>query len=145
MRRAADRPAVVTLTPPPPHFRDSCPRSLPAPATPPNLCLPAFAPSHTLTLQPAATPPPPPGLVSEVHKFSKFIHGTAALFPDMVQAVPYWVDDDSGAPRRDAGGASRAALCAVRRRAVPARCGALSRFLCAVACGGVCPISGLTA
>ena len=31
-----------------------------------------------------------------MHKFSKFIHGTATLFPDMVQAVPYWVDDESG-------------------------------------------------
>lgn len=35
------------------------------------------------------------GLLTEVHKFSKFLHGTAALFPDMVQAVPYWVDDES--------------------------------------------------
>ncbi|KAL4855568.1 Vacuolar transporter chaperone 4 [Chlorella vulgaris] len=35
------------------------------------------------------------GLLTEVHKFSKFIHGTATLFPDMVQAVPYWVDDES--------------------------------------------------
>jgi SPX domain protein involved in polyphosphate accumulation len=30
-----------------------------------------------------------------VHKSSKFIHGTAVLFPDMVQAVPYWIDDES--------------------------------------------------
>ncbi|KDD74760.1 VTC domain-containing protein [Helicosporidium sp. ATCC 50920] len=35
------------------------------------------------------------GLITEVHKMSKFIHGTATLFPDMVQAVPYWVDDES--------------------------------------------------
>ena len=35
------------------------------------------------------------GYLTEVHKFSKFIHGTATLFPDRVQAVPYWVDDDS--------------------------------------------------
>ncbi|PSC73528.1 ABC transporter C family member 2 isoform A [Micractinium conductrix] len=35
------------------------------------------------------------GLVTEVHKSSKFIHGTAVLFPDMVQAVPYWIDDES--------------------------------------------------
>lgn len=34
-------------------------------------------------------------LVSEVHKFSKFIHGTAVLVPDLVQAVPYWFDDVS--------------------------------------------------
>jgi len=33
-----------------------------------------------------------------VHKFSKFIHGTATLLPDMVQAVPYWVDDESLRP-----------------------------------------------
>uniref|UniRef100_A0A7S0WG32 SPX domain-containing protein n=1 Tax=Pyramimonas obovata TaxID=1411642 RepID=A0A7S0WG32_9CHLO len=35
------------------------------------------------------------GLVCEVHKFSKFIHGTAVLIPDLVQAVPYWFDDVS--------------------------------------------------
>lgn len=35
------------------------------------------------------------GYLTEVHKFSKFIHGTATLFPDMVRAVPYWVDDES--------------------------------------------------
>jgi hypothetical protein len=35
------------------------------------------------------------GLLTEVHKFSKFIHGCATLFPDDVQAVPYWTDDDS--------------------------------------------------
>lgn len=28
-----------------------------------------------------------------VHKFSKFIHGTAVLLPDEVQAMPYWIDD----------------------------------------------------
>ena len=31
----------------------------------------------------------------QVHKFSKFIHGTSVLLPDMVQAVPYWIDDES--------------------------------------------------
>ena len=31
------------------------------------------------------------GYLTEVHKFSKFIHGTATLMPDLVQAVPYWV------------------------------------------------------
>jgi len=35
------------------------------------------------------------GLITEVHKMSKFIHGTAVLFPDLVQAVPYWIDDES--------------------------------------------------
>lgn len=31
----------------------------------------------------------------QVHKFSKFIHGSCTLMPDLVQAVPYWVDDES--------------------------------------------------
>ncbi len=35
------------------------------------------------------------GMLTEVHKFSKFIHGCATLFPDDVQAVPYWTDDES--------------------------------------------------
>lgn len=35
------------------------------------------------------------GMLTEVHKFSKFIHGSAVLLPDMVQAVPYWIDDES--------------------------------------------------
>jgi len=35
------------------------------------------------------------GYLVELHKFSKFIHGTATLFPEMVRAVPYWVDDES--------------------------------------------------
>lgn len=35
------------------------------------------------------------GLITEVHKMSKFIHGTAVLFPELVQAVPYWIDDES--------------------------------------------------
>ena len=35
------------------------------------------------------------GMLYEVHKFSKFIHGCATLLPDDVQAVPYWVDDVS--------------------------------------------------
>lgn len=38
------------------------------------------------------------GYLTEVHKFSKFIHGTCTLFPEMVQAVPYWVDDESVRP-----------------------------------------------
>ncbi|CAG9460086.1 unnamed protein product [Pedinophyceae sp. YPF-701] len=38
------------------------------------------------------------GYLTEVHKFSKFIHGTATLLPDMVQAVPYWIDDESLRP-----------------------------------------------
>jgi hypothetical protein len=35
------------------------------------------------------------GMLYEVHKFSKFIHGCAALLPEYVRAVPYWVDDTS--------------------------------------------------
>ena len=35
------------------------------------------------------------GLITEVHKFSKFIHGCSTLLPGLVQAVPYWVDDPS--------------------------------------------------
>ena len=35
------------------------------------------------------------GMVFEVHKFSKFIHGCATLLPDLVQSVPYWMDDMS--------------------------------------------------
>lgn len=33
-----------------------------------------------------------------MHKFSKFIHGTATLLPDMIAAVPYWIDDESVRP-----------------------------------------------
>ena len=35
------------------------------------------------------------GMLMEVHKFSKFIHGCAVLLPDEVLAVPYWIDDIS--------------------------------------------------
>lgn len=35
------------------------------------------------------------GLLYEVHKFSKFIHGCSVLLPEDVQYVPYWVDDAS--------------------------------------------------
>lgn len=38
------------------------------------------------------------GYLTEVHKFSKFIHGTCTIFPELVQAVPYWVDDESVRP-----------------------------------------------
>jgi SPX domain protein involved in polyphosphate accumulation len=40
-------------------------------------------------------PPRTADLITEVHKSSKFIHGTAVLFPELVQAVPYWIDDES--------------------------------------------------
>jgi uncharacterized membrane protein YidH (DUF202 family) len=35
------------------------------------------------------------GMLYEVHKFSKFIHGCAVMFPEDVRSVPYWVDDAS--------------------------------------------------
>lgn len=35
------------------------------------------------------------GVLYEVHKFSKFIHGCAAMLPEDVRSVPYWVDDAS--------------------------------------------------
>ncbi len=35
------------------------------------------------------------GMLMEVHKFSKFIHGCAVLLPDEVTGVPYWIDDAS--------------------------------------------------
>jgi VTC domain/Domain of unknown function (DUF202) len=47
------------------------------------------------------------GMLYEVHKFSKFIHGCSVLLPEEVRVVPYWIDDvsirnsikDSGAER----------------------------------------------
>lgn len=33
------------------------------------------------------------GMLMQVHKFSKFIHGCATLMPEDVQALPYWIDD----------------------------------------------------
>jgi uncharacterized membrane protein YidH (DUF202 family) len=35
------------------------------------------------------------GMLYEVHKFSKFIHGCAVMLPEDVRSVPYWVDDVS--------------------------------------------------
>jgi SPX domain protein involved in polyphosphate accumulation len=35
------------------------------------------------------------GMLMQVHKFSKFIHGCATLMPEDVYAVPYWIDDPS--------------------------------------------------
>lgn len=35
------------------------------------------------------------GMLYEVHKFSKFLHGCATLLPENVRSVPYWVDDMS--------------------------------------------------
>ena len=47
------------------------------------------------------------GLLYEVHKFSKFIHGCATLLPDYVRSVPYWVDDASVRDSIIASGASK--------------------------------------
>jgi len=35
------------------------------------------------------------GMLYEVHKFSKFVHGCAIMLPEDARAVPYWVDDAS--------------------------------------------------
>ena len=35
------------------------------------------------------------GMLCEVHKFSKFLHGCATLIEDHVREVPYWIDDAS--------------------------------------------------
>jgi len=35
------------------------------------------------------------GMIREVHKFSKFIHGCAALLNEDTLVVPYWIDDAS--------------------------------------------------
>jgi SPX domain protein involved in polyphosphate accumulation/uncharacterized membrane protein YidH (DUF202 family) len=35
------------------------------------------------------------GMVMQVHKFSKFIHGAAVLMPEEVRGIPYWIDDSS--------------------------------------------------
>jgi SPX domain-containing protein involved in vacuolar polyphosphate accumulation len=47
------------------------------------------------------------GLLYEVHKFSKFIHGCAVMMPEDVRAVPYWVDDASLRPSILASGGGR--------------------------------------
>jgi len=47
------------------------------------------------------------GMLYEVHKFSKFIHGCATLLYEDVQSVPYWVDDSSLRDSIVASGASR--------------------------------------
>lgn len=45
------------------------------------------------------------GMLSEVHKFSKFIHGCAVLLPEEVREVPYWVDDPTLSHSIEASGA----------------------------------------
>lgn len=35
------------------------------------------------------------GMLDEVNRFSKHLHGVCTLFPDMAQSVPYWVDRES--------------------------------------------------
>jgi SPX domain protein involved in polyphosphate accumulation/uncharacterized membrane protein YidH (DUF202 family) len=84
---------------------------------------------------PEGTPPPAwvaeltgGGLLTEVHKMSKFVHGTAVLFPELVQAVPYWVDDESvrasieaSAPTPPGAAAAGAPDAAAAARAKPRR------------------------
>ncbi len=45
------------------------------------------------------------GMLHEVHKFSKFIHGCATLLPEDVQSLPYWIDDPSLRSSLEASGA----------------------------------------
>jgi hypothetical protein len=45
------------------------------------------------------------GMLLEVHKFSKFIHGCAVLLPEDVVGVPYWIDDPTLAPSIRSSGA----------------------------------------
>ena len=47
------------------------------------------------------------GMLYEVHKFSKFIHGCAVLLPEDVRSVPYWIDDASIRDSILASGAAR--------------------------------------
>jgi len=47
------------------------------------------------------------GMIMEVHKFSKFIHGCAVLLPEEIHAVPYWIDDASIKLSIEKSGASR--------------------------------------
>jgi SPX domain protein involved in polyphosphate accumulation len=47
------------------------------------------------------------GMLLEVHKFSKFIHGCATLMTDEVQAVPYWIDDPTLAESIRVSGAAK--------------------------------------
>jgi len=57
--------------------------------------------------EPGGEAPPPPawvadlvstGLLTHVHKFCKFMHGCAALLPEDVQTLPYWIDDETIQP-----------------------------------------------
>jgi hypothetical protein len=47
------------------------------------------------------------GMLYEVHKYSKFIHGCAVLLPEYVRSVPYWIDDASIRDSIIASGAER--------------------------------------
>jgi len=47
------------------------------------------------------------GKLLEVHKFSKFIHGSAVIMPEDVRAVPYWIDDVTLADSIKQSGASK--------------------------------------
>lgn len=47
------------------------------------------------------------GKLLEVHKFSKFIHGSAVLLPEDVRDFPYWIDDATLAPSIIASGGAK--------------------------------------
>ena len=47
------------------------------------------------------------GMLYEVHKYSKFMHGCAVLLPEYVRSVPYWIDDASIRDSIIASGAER--------------------------------------
>lgn len=46
------------------------------------------------------------GMLMEVHKFSKFIHGCSVLLSDEVRAAPYWIDDVTLRPSIEQSGAT---------------------------------------
>lgn len=46
------------------------------------------------------------GLLLQVHKFSKFIHGCAVLMPEDVTGMPYWIDDPTLLPSITQSGAA---------------------------------------
>ena len=50
------------------------------------------------------------GMLMEVHKFSKFIHGCSVLLPEEVRAMPYWIDDSSLKDSIERSGAGRVLL-----------------------------------
>lgn len=47
------------------------------------------------------------GMLLQVHKFSKFIHGCAVLMPEDVTGMPYWIDDPTLLPSIAQSGAAK--------------------------------------